>query len=360
MKSKFRLDNLRKEMKDLALHGVLITSKNNCNYISGFTGSNGYILITLDEAYLFTDSRYIDQARSQMKDWNIKPIMKDFVCVREILFEIKKSIKNDVSFTMGFESKHISFDDFSRLKNAIDEIVSLQPLTDLLESIRAIKDSDEICNLSKSVALADNIMQKILNKVAPGVSELEISNLIDYYIVKSAAEGVSFPSIVATGLNSAFPHHMPTDQVIKKGDSLIIDMGVLYKGYRSDISRTVFVGEKEESKFSEIYSVVLGSQVKACQMATPGVKGGYLDHIAREFISTKGYGDYFIHGLGHGVGLDIHEKPMIVSSSQDVLDVGSVFTLEPGIYIPDWGGVRIEDIFIMEENGPKRLSRAPK
>ena len=360
MKAKSRLDHLRKKMKDLSLHGVLITSKNNCHYISGFTGSNGYIFITLNETYLFTDSRYINQARSKMEDWRIRPIMKDFACIQEILFEIKKTIKNDVSFNIGFESKHISFDDFSRLKNSIDGMVSLQPLTDLIESIRDVKDSGEICILNEAVALADSIMQKILNDVAPGISELEISNLIDHYIVKSTAEGVSFPSIVATGLNSAFPHHMPTDQVIKKGDSLIIDMGVLYKGYRSDISRTVFIGEKEEDKFSEIYSVVLGSQMKACQMATPGVKGGYLDHIAREFIAAKGYGDYFIHGLGHGIGLDIHEKPMVVSSSDDIIDVGSVFTLEPGIYVQGWGGVRIEDDFIMESNGPKRLTQSPK
>lgn len=360
MKTVFRLNDLRKKMKESSLDGVLIFSRNNCNYISGFSGSNGYVFVTLNELYLVTDYRYIDQARKQIEDCNIIPITKDFSCFIKILSEIRDKNHSNSMINIGFESDHISFTKFSDLKYCVGDKVSLKPIKDLIESIRAIKDLDEINILSKSVELADNVMAEVMNNLQPGMTELEISNTIDLCILHLNGEGVSFPSIVATGLNSAFPHHKPTEEIIKNGDSLIIDMGVLYRGYRSDISRTVFVGENKDSKFSEIYSVVLGAQQAAYEMATPGIKGGYLDNIAREFIKSKGYGDYFTHGLGHGVGLDIHEKPMIISSSKDSIDIGAVFTIEPGIYIPNWGGVRIEDIYVMEENGSKVLTQSPK
>ena len=284
-----------------------------------------------------------------MDDWIVLPITRNYSCLSETLSKVNGITQSDNGFTLGFESAHISFEEYTKLKNEIGDIVSLEPISSLVESMRSTKDLEELTLLNDSVKLADK----------PGISEVEISHMIDSLIVNSSADGTAFPSIVATGLNSASPHHAPTDEKVKTGDSVLVDMGVLYKGYRSDISRTIFVGEMEQ-KFSEIYSIVLEAQMITCRAAIPGITGQYLDNTAREFIISKGYGDYFIHGLGHGVGLDIHEKPMIVSSSQDILDVGSVFTLEPGNYIPDWGGVRIEDIFIMEENGPKRLSRAPK
>ena len=294
-----------------------------------------------------------------MDDWIVLPISRNYSCLSETLSKVNDISQSDNDFTLGFESAHISFEEYTKLKNEIGDIVSLEPISSLVESMRSIKDLEELTLLNDSVKLADSIIQEVLSNIKPGISEVEISHMIDSLIVNSSADGPAFPSIVATGLNSASPHHAPTDKKVKTGDSVLVDMGVLYKGYRSDISRTIFVG-KMEQKFSEIYSIVLEAQMITCRAAIPGITGQYLDKTAREFIISKGYGDYFIHGLGHGVGLDIHEKPMIVSSSQDVLDVGSVFTLEPGIYIPDWGGVRIEDIFTMEENGPNRLSRAPK
>ena len=359
MNTKNRLNNLRREMVNFSIKGFLITSNKNCQYISGFSGSNGYIFVTQYESYLFTDSRYISTARIQMDDWIVLPITRNYSCLSETLSKVNDISQSDNDFTLGFESAHISFDEYTKLKNEIGDIVSLEPITSLVESMRSIKDLEELTLLNDSVKLADSIIQEVLSNIKPGISEVEISHMIDSLVVNSSADGTAFPSIVATGLNSASPHHAPTDEKVKTGDSVLVDMGVLYKGYRSDISRTIFVGEMEQ-KFSEIYSIVLEAQMITCCAAIPGITGQNLDKTAREFIISKGYGDYFIHGLGHGIGLDIHEKPMIVSSSQDILDVGSVFTLEPGIYIPDWGGVRIEDIFIMEENGPKRLSRAPK
>ena len=358
MGTKFRLDSLRKKMLSRGLDGILIFSKNNCNYISGFSGSNGYVFITHKESYLFTDSRYMEQARQDLKNWKIVQITRDFSSLMEVILEIEKpSIDNSV---IGFESEHISFNKYIDLRNGIGDPVVLKPETYLLESIRAIKDLHEIDILTKSAELADKIMGKVLNDLKSGMTELEISNMIQLDVLNLNVEGVSFPTIIATGLNSAFPHHKPTEQVVENGDSLVIDMGILYQGYRSDISRTVFVGGDADTKFSEIYAIVLEAQSAAYNMSFPGVKGSYLDNIAREIIKSKGYGDYFTHGLGHGVGLEIHERPMLTSSSEDPIDVGAVFTIEPGIYIPNWGGIRIEDVFVMEQDGAKLLTHSPK
>ena len=210
--------------------------------------------------------------------------------------------------------------------------------------------------------LADKALKEAVPFVRPGVSENFIARLIESTLREMGADGLAFDTIVGTGVNAALPHHRADETIIEEGDPVVIDMGALYKGYRSDLTRTFYATALggTSSKFEEIYEIVLQAQLAAENAVEPGMMSSELDGIARAVIEKEGYGHSFGHGLGHGVGLDIHEKPMLVPSSTDTIEVGSIFTVEPGIYLPEWGGVRIEDIVLMEQGGSKVLSTSPK
>jgi Xaa-Pro aminopeptidase len=214
--------------------------------------------------------------------------------------------------------------------------------------------------MRKAAEFADLALEKAMSFVEPGIKEVKIANIIMETLLDVGSEGIAFDTIVGTGSNAAIPHHTAGDTVVREKDHVVIDMGAVYKGYRSDITRTVKASDSKDSKFDEIYGIVLEAQLCAIEASEPGIPANSLDAIARDVIIGYGYGQYFSHGLGHGVGLDVHEKPMLVKSSVDTIDIGSVFTVEPGIYIPGWGGVRIEDMVLMEESGPVVLTKTPK
>jgi Xaa-Pro aminopeptidase len=240
--------------------------------------------------------------------------------------------------------------------------IFLNPAEGAVESLRITKDESEIELLQTAVNLADSAMEQALQSVHSGVAEIEVAKVIEACLRDLGADAVAFDTIVGTGVNGALPHHRAEKTLIRKGDPVVIDMGALFKGYRSDLTRTVLADPsgKSHEKFEEIYGIVLEAQLAAEKAAEPGMRAADLDRVSRNVIEKNGYGSHFGHGLGHGVGLDIHERPMVVPSSTDVIEIGSVFTIEPGIYLPDWGGVRIEDVVLMEESGPRVLTKSPK
>ena len=231
----------------------------------------------------------------------------------------------------------------------------------LIEEIRSVKDSCEIIQIEKSIKVADLTMEWILSQNLEGMTEIEVSRMIKKQFLELGADDVAFSSIVATGLNSAVPHHYPDDSIIQSGDCLVIDMGAEIGNYRSDITRTTFIGEKP-GKFDEIYDLVLQAQKTGISSITEGITGGQIDQIVRSKIEeiSPGFSKYFITGLGHGVGLDIHEYPMLIPNSLDKIYQNSVFTIEPGVYLPEWGGIRIEDMVLFKDNQVSVLTKSKK
>lgn len=334
--------------------GLLVTSRTNCTYLSGFTGSNGYLLLTQANAILFTDSRYVEQAALQCPDLDVEMISVSHSSLVDV------AVKNRLK-TIYVEPDHISLADYRIMKNTLGKNISLKTSGKrVIEHYRSNKDSTEVSQITKAAEFADLTLGKIISLVRPGIKEVQIANLIMETLLAIGSEGVAFDTIVGTGSNAAIPHHPPDHTVVQDRDHVVIDMGAVYQGYRSDITRTVKVTDAVDSKFDEIYGIVLEAQLCAIKASEPGIPANSLDTLAREVIIRYGYGEYFSHGLGHGIGLDVHEKPMLVKSSLDIIDVGSVFTVEPGIYIPGWGGVRIEDMVLMEESGPVVLTKTPK
>ena len=350
-----RILRLKKRLSSESFESVLISSKANCRYLSGFTGSNGYLLITEKEDLLFTDFRYVEQAKKECLGFETVRIAEGYSALTSCASDMKLGV-------IGFEPSHVSFLEYQRLRSELPNKVKLLPIQGIVEDIRAIKDQEEVVFIKEAVSLADKVLQEAVPLVRPGVSENFIANHIEGSLRDMGAEGLAFDTIVGTGVNAALPHHRADETIIKEGDPVVIDMGALYKGYRSDLTRTFCATAlgRNTSKFEEIYGIVLYAQLAAARAAKPGMMSAALDGIARAAIEKEGYGDNFGHGLGHGVGLEIHEKPMVVPASADTIEVGTVFTIEPGIYLPEWGGVRIEDIVLMKEGGPEVLTRSPK
>ena len=354
MQSKYqaRRDQIKKACNALNADAFLVSSLVNVRYLSGFTGSNGVLLISGNNEFLFTDSRYLEQGREQTCDQITVSLSSGFSGVEEVsrLYSV-----TDVAF----ESDHLTYSEFKGMEKLLNPRVNLIPSEGVVEKIRSVKDKDEIDLIRKAACLADEAVTFAIKESQPGKSEFEIAWVIEKFLRENGADGVAFDTIVATGANSAKPHHRAGSTTIKAGDPLVIDMGALLNGYRSDITRTILV-DGEDEKFQQVYEVVLEAQTTAIGAAKKGVIGKELDLVAREVIVSHGFGQNFSHGLGHGVGLDVHEMPMVVPSSGHVLEEGMVFTVEPGIYLPGWGGVRIEDMILLEESEVSFLTKAPK
>ena len=352
-----RLLRLREHMAEQELDGFLVSSAANRRYLSGFTGSNGYLVITATEAVLATDFRYIEQAQSESPGFDVRHIRGGEPWFPAVADEVGMH-------RIGFEADDMSVAAFGRLQREVEESesnlrVQFEETAGVIEWIRAIKDDSEIEALDRAVQIADESMAKIQREIRTGMTEQEVAWELHKEMRRLGAEGPSFDTIVAVGPNAALPHHRADDTVVRDGEPIVIDMGATYQGYRSDLTRTFVVGEQDDT-FQHIYGIVLQAQKAAIEAARPGMIGEEIDSIAREVITDAGYGDEFGHGLGHGVGLVIHERPMVVPRSQDVVEDGMVFTIEPGIYISGWGGVRIEDVVVMEDGRARPLTRSPK
>ncbi len=327
----------------------LITSPENIYYFSGFTGGEAALYIDKEERVLLTDSRYTVQAKEEAKDFKIIDTFE--TPLSEFLKKVSKRI-------IGFEDAFVTFKEFLGLKKAAGEH-ALIPVSDKISSLRMIKDETEIKLISRAAEIADSAFSYILDKIKPGKTEREIALDLEFFMFKEGAGGLSFETISASGIRSSMPHGVATDKVIEKGDFLTLDFGCKYKGYASDMTRTLVIG-KATDKQKEIYNVVLGAQNSALSEISSGALAKVVDSAARNYIKDHGYGKYFGHGLGHSLGLNVHEKPSCSPKSEDILTENMLMTVEPGIYIEDFGGVRIEDLVIVKNEGFINLTKSPK
>lgn len=347
-----RLTSLRSILANRALDGCLVMSKTNRFYLSSFTGSNGYLFITPTSALMFTDSRYIEQANDEAKDFEVYPLRNSYDELRELV--------SSMSFAnIGFEDQGISYATYQSIIKVVGDSAQLVPMGEAVNSLRTIKDREELSVVGKAVAIADDVMEITLASLEVGITEQAVARTVERSLWECGADGVAFETIVASGPNASRPHHKPGDRIIRLGDVVVIDMGALFGGYRSDITRTVCIGKADE-QFNKIYHIVREAQTSAEELAGPGVNVAALDAVARDVIHSHGYGKYFTHGLGHGIGLDVHELPRISGGSDEVLSEGMVFTIEPGIYIPGWGGVRIEDMLVIDKGEARILTQSDK
>lgn len=345
-----KVERFRKSLNENNLDSAIVFKPENRRYLSGFTGTSGYVVITEEKNFFITDFRYVNQASKQCEGFEILKHTNDRT-LYDILNEL--GLKN-----LGFEDTFVTVSQYNDFNDKLMGI-SLKPLRDTLDKLRMIKDQDEIEEIKKAAQIADEAFEYICEVIKPGITEWEVALEIENFMKKKGATGTSFESIVASGIRSSMPHGVASHKVIENGDFVTLDFGCIYNGYCSDMTRTVVVGKASE-KQKEIYNVVLEAQETALEAIKPGITGYEADKVARGIIEAKGFGEYFGHGLGHGVGLEVHESPRLSPLGKDILKANMVVTDEPGIYLPDFGGVRIEDLIVVTENGCERLSKSPK
>jgi len=346
-----KLKKLRQSFEEHHIDALLITSGYNRRYITGFTGTAGVAIVTQDKAVFITDFRYTQQAQKEISGFEIvqhtKPIMEEVGLQLE-----KMGVKS-----LGFEKDDMSYAMYEVYQKAVKS--ELVPVSGLIEKIRLIKTEQEIKIIKAAADIADAAFSHIITYISPGKTELEVSNELEFFMRKQGASSSSFDIIVASGLRSALPHGVATDKIIEKGDFVTLDFGALYNGYVSDLTRTIAVGEPSE-QLKEIYQIVLEAQLKSLDEIKAGMSGIQADAVARDHIKSKGYGDAFGHSLGHGIGLEVHEGPGLSFRSETVLEPGMVITIEPGIYVPGVGGVRIEDDTVVTATGNDKLTHSTK
>ncbi len=339
-------------MKQAGVDAFLITRPENRFYFSGFTGSEGILLVTPVNSYIFVDFRYIEQAKSQCSQWTVVQMSRSAATEGVLVY-----LKQDQVNVLGFEGDFLSYQEYCDWKEAWG--IPLLSLPTMLSDIRKIKEPIEVEYIARAVQLADDAFAHILSMIRPGVMEREIGLELEFFMRQQGASGGSFPFIVASGPRSAMPHGVASERKIQQGDLLLMDYGAIFEGYCSDMTRTVMVGYAEE-KHRTIYQIVLEAQLAALATVKAGIPASMVDQAAREVIKSYGYGEYFGHGTGHGVGLVIHEEPRVSKNDDTILTEGMVITVEPGIYLPGWGGIRIEDMVLVKSQGCNIFTKSPK
>ena len=353
-----RIGKLRSRFEELKIDAILVTDDENRRYLSGFVGTAGYLFITQNGAVLATDSRYTEQAGDQAPDYRVDRITGRLEWLPALAAEF--GVKR-----LGFEADDVTVHLLERFKAANSESENgakgfeLVPTTGVPLGLRAFKDADELALLQRSIDIADHAFSAVAETIRVGDTEEEIAWRIEVAVREQGAESLSFPTIVGSGPNAALPHHRAGEREVREGEPIVIDMGARYRGYCSDLTRTVVVGEPDE-QFKKVYDTVLAAQLTAIESVEAGMTGAEADNLARTVINEAGYGELFGHSLGHGIGLEVHEAPWVASRVEDKLEDGMTFTIEPGIYISGWGGVRIEDIVVLENGRARVLSHAPK
>jgi Xaa-Pro aminopeptidase len=351
-----RLARLREKMAETNLDGVLITQPENRRYLSGFTGSAGVLVITSEQQAIATDFRYYEQVRAQCPEWELVQVFRDFETqMLNVLRDLGLG-----GLSVGFEAGHVSVDQLHRWEQALRAHVRLTSTTQMVEGMRMSKDQGELQAMKRAVSLADEALAHVYGWMQPGMTERQVAWELESTMRMRDATGVSFEVIVASGPNGALPHRRPTDRVIQTGEPVVMDLGCVVDGYCSDVTRTVCLGEPNDDEYLKIWNLVLQAQERAEAGLKAGIAGVDGDKLARDVIIQAGYGDFFGHGLGHGVGLDIHEMPRLSLTYSGLIPSRAVVTVEPGIYVSEWGGVRIEDMVLVEENGVEVLTGAPK
>lgn len=336
-----------------SVDAALVTEDVNRRYFTGMKSSAGTVLVTREKAYLIIDFRYIEKARKTVKDAEV--IMQDKLYEQINLLLSKHGCK-----TLAIENQTVSVATLARFKKEIKaEIDDTDALSNAIDRLRIVKTQDEIDKIIKAQRIAEAAFEDVLNFIKPGVSEKEVQLHMDYYMLLHGAEALSFDTIAVSGPNTSLCHGVPTDRKVNDGEFFLMDFGAVYDGYHSDMTRTVCVGKPTE-KMERIYNIVLEAQLKALDFIKAGVSGKEADKVARDVISAAGYGEAFGHSLGHGVGMNIHETPRASISSDEIFKENMIVTVEPGIYLPDEFGVRIEDFVIIKENGNENMTLAPK
>jgi Xaa-Pro aminopeptidase len=346
-----RRNTLLDSLSAKGLDGILVTNLTSVRYLSGFTGSNGACLILPEKDTFLTDGRYLEQSRNEVNDFDRIVDNKPF---HQILAE-ENLIPADTK--LGLEGDHLSANKFATLKKALPE-VKLKLTEHVVEDIMAVKDASEIEALQTAVDITDQVFADVLPYIKPGVTEKEIA-LKFIMGFRQHGDGEAYSPIVGSGPNGALPHMYPTERPFENGDFIVIDAAAKYAGYHADMTRTPLVG-KGSAKHEEIYSVVLNAQMAGCSQAKAGVSCKDLDAVTRNIIAEQGYGDNYIHSTGHGIGLEIHTLPLVSARSDAILQENNVLTIEPGIYVPGWGGVRIEDDVVIKAEGCEILNKTSK
>jgi Xaa-Pro aminopeptidase len=345
-----RRGRLAARLHDLEAGAFLVTRQPNVRYLTGFTGSNGQLILSATEGIFLTDSRYMEQARHQVPDLRREMYKAEFPAR---VFQSCGELGVD---RLAFEASGVSYKLYTDL---LATGIFLVPSTDEVERLRRVKQPEELRSVEAAQAIADRAFEAIVGKLSEGVTEKEIALELDTSMRRLGAEGPAFPTIVAFGEGAAEPHHSPTDRPLARGDVVKMDFGCVMDGYHSDMTRTVAFGQPPE-ELRHVYEIVRAAQQLGVDGARPGMSAGELDWIVRGFIDDAGYGGHFGHGLGHGVGLEIHEAPSLRSGGTDVLEAGMVVTVEPGIYLEGVGGIRIEDMVALTEDGSRVLPETTK
>lgn len=347
-----RVTQVRESLEGWQVDALLITSAANRRWLSGFTGSAGRLLVTRDRAILAADSRYWEQAAHQAPQFEIHRLKgeKD---------DTAKFLRMSGAERIGIEARHVSLAEYSALKR--EKPYRWRALPTTVEPFRAVKTADELAAIRRAARITDDTVAQFPRLARPGVSERALAWELEKYMRETGADRPGFDIIVASGPNSALPHHRPGDRLLEPGDMIVVDLGSEVDGYRSDLTRSFYLGDSPDDSFWAIYNTVQQAQAAAIQGIRAGVSGKAVDSLARDLIKAAGHGDHFGHGTGHSLGLEIHEEPRFsILSEKTIIPAGAVMTVEPGIYVPGFGGVRIEDLVLVTADGSEHLSAAPQ
>ncbi|MGB9662214.1 MAG: M24 family metallopeptidase [Moorellaceae bacterium] len=351
-----RLERLRLSLEQQGIEGLLVSSPANRLYLSGFTGDSGFLLLTRSANWLLTDGRFVEQGKKEAPGFEVIDLGQEpWKKMGEVVAEA--GIKE-----LYFEEEHLTVAAHRRLAEAIEEWprkVVLKACSGLVEKLRRVKDVEELELLQQAIAIADKAFEHILPYLRPGLKESEIALELEYFMRRRGASGIAFPTIVASGDRSALPHGTAGNRELQAGDLIVMDFGAVYKGYHSDLTRTVVLGPASAEQ-RRVYEIVWEAQRRALEGLRAGVPGRDIDALARRYIEEAGFQGCFSHGLGHGVGLEVHEGPTLNFRQEEPLEAGAVVTVEPGVYLPGWGGIRIEDIALVQNGSCQVLTRAAK
>jgi Xaa-Pro aminopeptidase len=345
-----RRQRLAARLHDLGAGAFLVTRQPNVRYLTGFTGSNGQLVLSPTDGIFLTDSRYMEQARHEV------PGLRREMYTAEFASRVFQACGELDADPLAFEASGVSYKLYSDL---LATGISLVPTTDEVEALRRVKRPEELRSVEAAQGITDQAFESITDKLSTGVTEKEIALELDTSMRRLGADGPAFPTIVAFGEGAAEPHHSPSDRALAQGQVVKMDFGCVIDGYHSDMTRTVSFGQPPR-ELRDVYEIVRAAQQLGVDSARPGMSAGELDGVVRGFITEAGYGEHFGHGLGHGVGLEIHEAPWLRSGGTDVLEPGTVVTVEPGIYLEGVGGIRIEDMVALTEDGCRVLPSTTK
>ena len=346
-----RIEKIKEILDELSLDAFYITHIPNIRYITGFSGSSAISIITKGRNYFITDFRYKEQSAKQVKGFEIAV---NYLALEEI----KKIFANERFKNVGFESTRLTVHQLENLQKNFPD-VKFTPISERIEKLTMVKTPNEIESLKKAAEITDKTFSKLLEIIKAGMSEKDVSAEISYWHKKFGAEKDSFDPIVASGWRGCLPHGIASDKIIQNGEMVTLDFGCVYEGFCSDLTRTISVGEPSD-EMKKIYGIVYDSQLKAIKSARTGITTKELDSSARDYIKEKGYGEKFGHGLGHGLGIEVHEMPSISQRMNVKLPEGVIVTIEPGIYVENIGGVRIEDDVLIRNGGCEVLNKSPK